>query len=89
MEAPLPNPVMLNEAGAGRNQALRTALGLCSLAGRPLVCRGLVDDNPRPKPGLGPGHLTVAQAVATVTGGELAAHLGEEELTLDLSLIHI
>lgn len=82
-EAPLPNPVLLNEAGAGRNQALRTALSLCALADRALVCRGLLDDNPRPKPGLGPGHLTLAQAVAQVCGGRLSAELGDEELTLE------
>ncbi len=76
-------PVILPEAGAGRNQALRTALSLCALAGRPLLCRGLMDDNPRPKPGLGPGHLTLARALATVTGGAWQADLGEEQLAVE------
>jgi RNA 3'-phosphate cyclase len=71
------------EAGSGRNQALRTALSLCALADRPLLCRGLVDDNPRPKPGLGPGHVTLARALATVTGGVWQADLGEEQLAVE------
>ena len=78
----MPSSVVLPEAGAGRNQALRTVLGLAALAGRPLLCRGLVDDNPRPRPGLGPGGLTTAAAVSQVCGGRLEAALGLEELSL-------
>ncbi|CAO0822513.1 hypothetical protein DFAR_3130003 [Desulfarculales bacterium] len=75
-------PVILHEAGAGRNQALRTALSLCALAGRPLLCRGLMD-NPRPAPGLGPGHQNLAMALATVTGGAWQADLGEEQMAVE------
>lgn len=71
---------MLPEAGAGRNQALRTALGLCALTSHPLRCGGLVDDNPRPKFGLGAGGLATVLAAAQVTGGEADVDLGVTEL---------
>lgn len=73
-------PVVINQAGAGRNQALRTALALAAVTGRRLVCRGLVDDNPRPRGGIGPGGLSAVAATAVVTGGSFRADLGQPEL---------
>ncbi|MFH1059468.1 MAG: RNA 3'-terminal phosphate cyclase [Pseudomonadota bacterium] len=75
-------PVVLNQAGAGRNQALRTALALAAVTGRRLVCRGLVDDNPRPRPGLGLGGLSAVAATAVVSGGSFRADLGQSELEI-------
>lgn len=75
-------PVVINQAGAGRNQALRTALAMAAVSGRRLVCRGLVDDNPRPRPGIGPGGLSAVAATAVITGGSFRAALGQPDLDI-------
>ena len=77
-----PEPVIISHAGAGRGQAMRTALSLCALMGRELVLRDLGDDGPRYRPGLGPGGLACAAAASAVSGGRLKAAMGGEELTL-------
>jgi RNA 3'-terminal phosphate cyclase (ATP) len=78
----LSEPVVVSAAGNGRNQGLRTALSLAGVTGRELVCTGLVDDNPRPRAGLGPGGLTAVAAVSVVSGGSFRAMLGQPELGL-------
>jgi RNA 3'-terminal phosphate cyclase (ATP) len=78
----LPKQIVISKAGAGRNQALRTALALSAACGVSLNLRGITDDNPGGEPGLGPGHLTALVAAAKVGGGSFHGLLGEEEAEL-------
>jgi RNA 3'-terminal phosphate cyclase (ATP) len=61
--------LFLPSAGLGRNQGFRTALGLSTLTGQPVRLAGLMGDQPRPKPGLGPGGKTQVAAAARVCNG--------------------
>lgn len=63
------NPVYMPKAGAGRNQAMRTALALSAYTTRPLRLGGLMSEGLKPRPGLGPGGYTAAAAAAVVSGG--------------------
>ncbi len=72
--------VFVANAGQSRNQALRTALALCALSGTPARFAGIVDESPRPAPGLGPAHLAVAAAAAKVSGGSFQGSLGSADL---------
>jgi len=68
--------VYIANAGLGHNAGLRLGLPLSLLSGRPLRLSGLVDDQPRPRPGLGPGGLTAALAAARVSQGRFQGELG-------------
>jgi RNA 3'-terminal phosphate cyclase (ATP) len=74
------SPITIHNAGAGHNTAFRTGLALASLMGKPVFFTGLVDDNPRPGPGLGPGGITAAAGAAAVTGGHFEGGTGKPEL---------
>jgi RNA 3'-terminal phosphate cyclase (ATP) len=78
----LPKQITISNAGAARNQALRTALALGAACGTPLTLRGALDDNPRGEPGLGPGHLTALVAAARVSGGSFHGLMGQDEAEL-------
>lgn len=75
--------IYLSNAGLGRNQAYRTALGLAASRGIAVRLGGLVDDGPKPKPGLGPGGFTAAVAAAAVCGGNFS--LGREGAEIDFT----
>jgi RNA 3'-terminal phosphate cyclase (ATP) len=53
---------------------------LAALAGRTVLFTGLVDDNPRPASGLGPGGITAAAAASAVTSGHFEGGVGKPEL---------
>ncbi len=72
--------VHLKNAGLSRNSGLRLGLALSLLSGRPVRFAGLVDDQPRPTGGLGPGGLGAARAAAIVSQGAFQGGLGEGEL---------
>ncbi|MCB2191420.1 MAG: hypothetical protein KQI62_07640 [Deltaproteobacteria bacterium] len=74
--------VEIRDGGNARNAGLRIGLALSLITGRPLRVGGLVDDSPRPRPGLGPGGLTLAVAASAVSRGRLQAAAGTPELTL-------
>lgn len=72
-------PLNLADAGQGRNQAMRTALALATITGRPLRLTGLVADAPPPRSGVGPGGLAALGAVTRISGGHFSAKPGEPE----------
>ena len=72
--------VTIPQAGQGRNQGLITALSLSIISGQNLQLEGLVNDNPRSKPGLGPGGYTAAMAAAEICRGETNAEPGATRL---------
>ena len=74
--------VEIKDGGAARNAGLRIGLALSLITGRPTRVGGLVDDSPRPRPGLGPGGLTQAVTASAVSRGRLQAEAGSPELTL-------
>ncbi len=76
----MPSPVLLKDGGTARNVGLRLGLSLSLLTGRPLRLMGLVDDSLKPRPGLGPGGLTVATAASAVSKGRVKGELGSGEL---------
>lgn len=71
------------EAGAGRNQAMRTALAMSVITGRPVHLSGLVDDRLQPRPGLGPGGTAVASALSRICNGQF--NLLDEGRSLDFT----
>ena len=73
-------PVVLKEGGAARNIGLRLGLSLSLITGRGLALSSLVDDSLRPRPGLGPGGLTLAMAASAVSKGRVKGELGSGEL---------
>ncbi len=73
--------VEIRDGGSARNAGLRIGLALSLLTGRGLRVGSLVDDSPRPRPGLGPGGLTLAVAASAVSRGRLQAEAGSPELT--------
>lgn len=75
----MPQVLKLRNAGAGRNQALRTALSLSMITGRPFEFFDAVDDGQHPKPGLGPGGFTAVKAAAAVSGAVYEARLGNPD----------
>lgn len=74
------DPVLIPNAGAGRNAGFKAGLALAALMGQAVHFTGLVDDNPRPRPGLGPGGITMAAAAGAVSGGRFQGGLGKSEL---------
>ena len=74
------NPININNAGAAHNAGFRAGLALAALSGRSVYFTGLVDDNPRPASGLGPGGITAAAGAAAVTGGHFEGGAGKPEL---------
>lgn len=76
----MPFPVYIAYAGLGRNAGLRLGLALSLLSGRALRLSGLVDDQPRPRAGLGPGGLTAAMAAARISQGRFQGELGAGDL---------
>jgi RNA 3'-terminal phosphate cyclase (ATP) len=73
-------PITISNAGAGHNSAYKAGLALAALAGRTVMFTGLVDDNPRPSSGLGPGGITAAAGAAAVTSGHFEGGVGKPEL---------
>lgn len=73
-------PITIEKAGAGHNAAYKTGLALAALSGRPVLFTDLVDDNPRPSAGLGPGGITAAAAAAAITSGHFEGGMGKPEL---------
>jgi RNA 3'-terminal phosphate cyclase (ATP) len=73
-------PITIPNAGAGYNTAFRTGLALAALMGKAVYFTGLVDDNPRPGPGLGAGGITAAAGAAAVTRGHFEGGAGKPEL---------
>ena len=73
------DPIIINQAGAGRNQALRTAVTLSVLTGRPIEYNGAVDEGSKPKPGMGPGTVTAVKAAAAISGAGYEARMGQTE----------
>lgn len=71
--------IRISQAGAGRNQALRTAVTLSVLTGRPITYEGAVDEGFKPKPGLGPGTVTAVKAAAAISGAGYEARMGQTE----------
>jgi len=76
----LPPAILLQDGGAARNVGLRLGLSLSLITGRPVKLAGLVDDSLKPRPGLGPGGLTVANAASAVSKGRIKGELGAGEL---------
>ena len=72
--------LVIKNAGAARNQALRSALALGAACGLRLNLRDIAGDDPRGGPGLGPGHLTAAAAAAKVCGGAFKGGIGVAEM---------
>ncbi|MCB2228989.1 MAG: hypothetical protein KQH53_20105 [Desulfarculaceae bacterium] len=72
--------VLLKEGGAARNVGLRLGLSLSLITGLGVKLMGLVDDSLKPRPGLGAGGLTVANAASAVSRGRLKAEIGSGEL---------
>ncbi len=73
-------PILITNAGNGHNAGFRAALALAALSGRAAHFTGLVDDNPRPHPGIGPGGITAAAAAAAVSAGRFEGGVGKSEL---------
>jgi RNA 3'-terminal phosphate cyclase (ATP) len=73
-------PLLITGAGNGHNAGFKTGLALAALAGKPVQFTGLVDDNPRPRPGIGPGGITAAAAAAAVTNGHFEGGVGKSDL---------
>lgn len=71
------DPIFISQAGAGRNQALRTAVTLSVLTGRPIEYEGAVDEGAKPKPGMGPGTVTAVKAAAAISGAGYEARMGQ------------
>jgi RNA 3'-terminal phosphate cyclase (ATP) len=78
----LPKQITIFNAGAARNQALRSALTLGAACGIPLNLCGILDDNSWGEPGLGSGHLTALAAAAKVIAGSFYGDLGQNEAGL-------
>ncbi len=74
------DPITIPNAGAGHNSAYKAGLALAALAGRTVYFTDLVDDNPRPSAGLGPGGITAAAGAAAVTTGHFEGGAGKAEL---------
>jgi RNA 3'-terminal phosphate cyclase (ATP) len=77
----LPAQVTISQAGEGQNAGLKAGLALAPLLGRPVLFTGLAEDGPRPKPGLGPGGMTLAAAASAVSGGAYEGGLGKSQLS--------
>ncbi len=73
-------PIVITNAGAGHNAGLKAGLALSVLSGQAVHFTGLVDDHPRPHPGLGPGGITAAAAAAAVSAGRFQGGVGKDEL---------
>lgn len=58
------------------NQGLRTALGVSLLSGLPVKARGLKDDNPRSRPGLGRESLNLLALLARISQGKFTGVVG-------------
>jgi len=70
-------------AGEGGGQVLRTSLALAVATGRSVRIRNVRAK--RPQPGLKPGHVAAALALAELSGGRLdGAEIGNDVVTLDL-----
>ncbi|MCF8032670.1 MAG: hypothetical protein K9K66_06805 [Desulfarculaceae bacterium] len=76
----MPPLVVLREGGTARNVGLRLGLSLSLITGRGLSLQGLVDDSLKPRPGLGPGGLTLAMAASAVSKGRVKGEIGSGEL---------
>jgi RNA 3'-terminal phosphate cyclase (ATP) len=83
----LSRPVLIKNAGLGRNAGLRLGLALSLLSGRPVRLGSLVDDQPRPTAGLGHGVLTAVAAAASISQGYFQGELGEGELEFTPGLV--
>ncbi|MCB2185292.1 MAG: hypothetical protein KQJ78_02665 [Deltaproteobacteria bacterium] len=74
--------LLIDGAGTARNQAFYTALALALVSGQEVAFRGLVDEENRPRPGLGPGGETALLTAARLSQGEFEGELDDEEAFL-------
>ena len=77
---PLPPLVVLKDGGNARNIGLRLGLSLSLITGRGVLLSGLVDDSLKPRPGLGPGGMTLAMAASAVSRGRVKGEVGSGDL---------
>ena len=71
--------LFISNAGAGRNQAVRSGLALAALTGKSVRLAGVKTEGPRSKPGMSAGHFTALAAAARITDGGFKLEYGGEE----------